>query len=53
MLILHKIELLLEYDVDVFMYKNQPIAQYHIRKTYDDKTNKCVYVSATLVAILR
>ena len=46
-------ELLLEYDVGVFIYKNQPIAQYHIRITHGDKANKRVYVSATLVAILR
>jgi hypothetical protein len=52
-LVLHKIELLLEYEVDVIIYKNQPKAQYRVSITYDDKTNKCMCVSATLVAILR
>jgi len=53
MLVLHKIELLLENDVDVFIYKSQPNAPYHIRITHGDKTNKYVCVSATLVAFLR
>jgi hypothetical protein len=52
-LVLHKIELLLENDVDVFIYKSQLNAKYHIRKTHGDKTNKYVYISATLVDILR
>jgi len=42
MLVLHEIELLLENDVDVFIYKSQPNAQYHIRITHDDKTSKYI-----------
>jgi hypothetical protein len=53
MLVLHKIELLLENNVDVFIYKSQPDSQYRIRITHCDKTNKYIYVSATPVAFLR
>ena len=42
MLALHKIELLLENDLDVFIYESQPNAQYHIHLTHGDKTTKCV-----------